>query len=456
MDNVLVQRQGQVLSTQMIQSVEILQMSTQELVEYLETTIQENPVLELQEHHDVPEEPKDLRRKLEWLESMDPQNRSYYRQDYEQDTDFLYKYGTVDDRSENLHEYILAQIQALELPLAVAACARLIADSLNQNGWLDESILQLAQDFGRTEEMMERGLAVVQSLDPPGVAARNLSECLNLQLMRRVPRDMLALQIVGEHLEALSRNHYRLIAQTLKVEERDVRRSCDLIRSLDPRPGARFTVHEHPSYITPDIIIAKTPNGFELLANEHILPSLHISNYYIRLLRESDDAQVKDYLTEKMGQAKWVIQAVEQRHKTLMACATCIFELQENFFKRNGYLMPLTLADVAEQIGVHPSTVSRAINGKYLQCARGVYPLGHFFSHRLNHIPGDGEASSDAAKACLKKLIDQEDKRKPLSDQKLSDHMVACGFTIARRTVAKYREELGIPGATGRKTIDMG
>lgn len=147
-----------------------------------------------------------------------------------------------------------------------------------------------------------------------------------------------------------------------------------------------------------------------------------------------------------------MIQAVEQRRKTLLACAECIFELQGDFFQRNGHLKPLTLAEVAEQVGVHQSTVSRAINGKYLQCPRGVYPLNRFFSHSLS-TSGGGEASPDAAKALLRELIDQEDKRKPLSDQKLSERLVARGFTVARRTVAKYREELGIPGTTGRKQL---
>lgn len=371
MDVVLTQKQGQILFTQMIQSVEILQMSAQVLLEYLQEAIQENPVLELQEPHDTPDGPDDLRRRLEWLESTDPQNRDYYHQDFETETDFLHKYGTTDDQAESLHDHLLAQIETLELSPEIAACAQFLAGCLDRNGWLDEGIPELARELGQPEKLVEQALAVLQSLDPPGIAARNLSECLCLQLMRRMPIDTLAIHIVSEHLEPLSRAHYGLIAHELNAAQEDVCRACNLIRSLDPRPGARFATHEPPPYITPDVIVSKTADGFELSANSHFFPALNISSYYTRLLKESDDVQVKDYLAGKVGQAKWMIQAVEQRRKTLLACAECIFELQGDFFQRNGHLKPLTLADVAEQVGVHQSTVSRAINGKYLQCPRG-------------------------------------------------------------------------------------
>lgn len=453
MDIVLTQKQGQILSAQMIQSVEILQMPTHTLQEYLQTVVQENPVLELQEYHNAPDKPDELWCRLEWLEATDPQNREYHHQDFETDMDFVSEYETVDDQTESLHDHILAQIETLELPPETAACARFIAGCLDRNGWLNDTIPELAQEFGQSEKHMEHALTAVQSLDPPGVAARNLSECLCLQLMRRIPVDTMAVHIAREHLESLSRNHYGRIAHALNADQSDVRRACDLIRSLEPRPGARFVVQERPSYITPDVIVFRNPGGFELTINNRFLPALNISTYYTRMMKESNDAQVKDYLVAKIGQAKRVIQAVEQRHKTLLACAECILEQQADFFQHNGHLKPLILSDVAKQVGIHTSTVSRAINGKYLQCERGTYPLSHFFSNRLS-VSGEGETSSDAAKAHLKELIEQEDKRKPLSDQKLCEHMVAQGFTLARRTVAKYRDELGIPGASGRKRLE--
>lgn len=454
MSLVLAQQQKQALSPQMVQSMELLQMASQELLEHLEAAAQENPVLELHETYDDSKQETDLHRKQEWLESTDFQNRSYHRQDSEHDVDFLNKYGAVEDYAETLYDHILTQLNGLSLPPETAACAKFLAGCLEKNGWLEEDLSSLARELGQSEEIMNRALAVVQSLDPAGVAARNLSECLCLQLLRRRPVDELAVRIAGEQLDALAKNHYGAIARALGASCGEVQRACGLIRSLEPRPGAKFAPYERPAYITPDIILVSLSGQTELLLNDRFLPTLNINSYYARLMKESGDDHVKDYLADKVNQAKWMIRAMEQRRKTLLACTECIVNAQEDFFRQGGQLKPLTLADVAEQVGVHESTVSRAINGKYLQCASGTYPLSHFFVRRLSAGTQGGELSSAAAKALLKRLIEQEDKRKPLSDQKLCERMAEQGCGLARRTVAKYREELGIPGTAGRKLFE--
>ena len=263
---------------------------------------------------------------------------------------------------------------------------------------------------------------------------------------------------IAEHyLDALSKNRYGLIARELKASQEEVRAACDLIRSLNPRPGTGFAARENLTYINPDIIVVSFQDHFELLTNDYYFPTLNISGYYTRLLKESDDEQVKDYLTGKVRQAKWMVKAIEQRRSTLMSCAECILELQEDFFRKGpGHLVPLSLADVAQRIGVHESTVSRAVKDKYIQCSMGVYPLSYFFSRSLGASGAGGEeaASPDAAKALLKKLIAGEDKKKPLSDQKLCELMAAQGCTLSRRTVAKYRDELHIPSTAGRKLYE--
>ena len=199
------------------------------------------------------------------------------------------------------------------------------------------------------------------------------------------------------------------------------------------------------------------PDHFELLTNDYFFPTLNISSYYTRLLKESDENEVKDYLTGKVRQAKWVVRSIEQRRSTLMECAKCILDKQEPFFRKGpGHLVPLSLADIAACVGVHESTVSRAVKDKYIQCSMGVYPLSYFFSRGLGAGASGGCdcSSPDAAKALLKKLIAGEDRRKPLSDQKLCDMMNAQGCALSRRTVAKYRDELNIPSTTGRKQYE--
>ena len=453
----LSQKQTQTLSPQMMQSMEILQMGSQELLEYIEEAVQENPVLEPEENYDKQDEFSILRRKLEWLESTDPQNRYYHQQDTEEEDNPLKNYGTVEDEDENLYYYVLSQLRVLELDPQVMEAGVFLVESLNQNGWLDEPLEDLAADCGQPLTVMERALSAIQSLEPAGVGARNLAECLKLQLVRRTPVDQLAVRIVEDYLDALSKSRYGLIARELKVGTEEVRASCDRIRALNPRPGTGFAARENLTYINPDIIVVSFPDHFELLSNDYYFPTLHISGYYSRLMKESDDAQVKDYLTDKMRQAKWMVKAIEQRRSTLMACAECILERQETFFRKGpGHLVPLSLADVAGRIGVHESTVSRAVKDKYIQCSMGVYPLSYFFSRSLGTHSAGGEetASPDAAKALLKKLIAGEDRKKPLSDQKLGQRMTEQGCPLSRRTVAKYRDELHIPSTAGRKQYE--
>lgn len=446
----IAQKLSQTLSPQMIQFMEVLQMGTQELREYLETAVQDNPVLELQEHYERRDESADMLSRWEWLDSHAPRERAERVQDAEDEPEPLHNFASAPAEEETLYIHLLRQLEALELPPDVSVCARFLAGCLDRNGWLEEDLSELARELDRPLPLMERALAAVQALEPAGVGARNLSECLYLQLLRRRPVDKLAVRIVREHLNSLAKCHYGLIARLLGEDQDRVRRACDLIRTLEPRPGAGFSPGDGPVYVVPDVIVSSANGSLEVTLNDRLVPSLNISAYYSRMLREDGDEQVREYLAGKMRQAKWLVQAVEQRRSTLAACADCIVKLQADFFRRGGHLRPMSLADVAAAVGVHESTVSRALNGKYLQCPRGSYPMSHFFSRRLGTEESD-LSSADAAKALLKVLIAQEDRARPLSDQKLCERMAEQGCTLSRRTVAKYRDELGIPGAAGRK-----
>ncbi len=459
MDLSLVTKQIQTLSPQMMQSMEILQMGSQELLDHIQDLVQENPVLEVAEQYDKKDELSDLRRKLDWLESTDVQNRSYQYDDSEEKPDPISNYGSTEQWEENLSLFLLSQLSAKKLPPHLEAVARFLIESLNENGYLDEDLTELTAALGCPENLAEEALRLVQSLEPAGVGARDLSECICLQLERKGMKDSLAERIAKDHLEALSKSRYGSIAKQLGADPCEVREACDMIRSLCPKPGSGFSARENPIYITPDIIVVSFSDHFELLTNDYYFPSLSISGYYKSLMKDSSDHEVRDYLTDKIRQAKWVMRSIEQRRSTLMGCAQCILELQESFFRHGpGHLIPMTLADVAKRLNIHESTVSRAVKDKYIQCSMGVYPLNYFFSRGLGCSGaagrGDGAASPDAAKALIKKLIAGEDKKKPLSDQKITELMEREGVAISRRTVAKYRDELGIPGTTARKEFE--
>ena len=452
-------KQTQTLSPQMMQSMEILQMGSQELLEYIEEQVQENPILEVEEKESGQDEGAVLQRKLEWLESTDVQNRTYHQQDSEDDAnDPISNYGSADEVEENLCFYVLSQLEGQELGPCLMSVCRYLVESLDSNGWLDESVEAIAAQIGKPVPLVEEALAVVQELEPAGVAARTLSECLVLQLDRRGEAGSLAETIARDYLDPLSKNRYGLIAKETGAGAEEVRAACELIRSLEPRPGSGFASRENLIYINPDLFVVNFPDHFEILTNDYFFPSLNISSYYCRMMKDSEDGEVKKYLSDKVRQAKWVVGSIEQRRGTLLKCAQCLVDIQESFFRKGrGHLVPMSLADIAACVGVHESTVSRAIKDKYLQCSSGVYPLSYFFSRSLGPARSGCDqdtTSPDYAKALLKRLIAGEDKKKPLSDQKLCQLMEAEKCVLSRRTVAKYRDELGIPSTTGRKAYE--
>ncbi|MEG2175570.1 MAG: RNA polymerase factor sigma-54 [Oscillibacter sp.] len=455
MDMQLHQKQTQTLSPQMLQAMKILQMGTQELTEYIQETLQENPTLESDEQMpampEVPvvdEELSLLRRKLDWLEDNDCQNSWYHRQEDEERTegyDFV-----AQPAEETLFEHLRSQVRFEKLPRTVALAVGGVMSSLNDCGYLDEPLSELALRFGVEEAVAARALRLVQNLEPVGVGARNLSECLCLQLKRQGETG-LAVTIARQYLEALSRDRYNQIAKETHSSREEVQEACRRIRSLNPKPGAAFGTRDTVRYVTPDLRVVWETDHFEVYSNDQYFPSLHISGYYRQLSQSTEDAQVKDYLNGKLRQANWVVHSVDQRRSTLLACARCLVQRQENFFRLGpGHLRPMSLQDIATELDIHESTVSRAIKDKHLQCDRGVFPLSYFFSRCLGGGGEDG-TSTDKAKAAIQTLIAGEDPQKPLSDQKLVELLAQQGVELSRRTVAKYREELGIASTMGRK-----
>lgn len=435
------------LTPQMLQSMEVLQMSTQELADYIQDLVQMNPAAELTEPAAQSDESEEMWRRLQSLADADHQNRQYLSPDREE-LDPLARVGTDGGLGETLVLHLTRQLERSHASTLVLRAAQFLCACLDENGYLRDELEDLSQASRLPLSALEQGLHLIQSLDPAGVGARDLSQCLALQLQRQGETGP-ALEIVLHHLERLGRKQYHAIAQEMGISQKEVLRAQSLIQELDPRPGAAFASRDETSYLVPDLVVIQDEHGLTVAYQDSYLPGLHLSGYYCKLQKQSADPEVKQYLTDKIKQAQWAIQAVEQRRSTLLSCAQVIVRRQEGFFRPGGHLSPLRLADVAQELFIHESTVSRAIREKYLQCSRGVYPLSFFFSRE----GGTEGTSVHQIKERLRQLVDREDKKHPLSDQKLCEQLEAEGCAISRRTVAKYRDELGIPSASGRKEI---
>lgn len=449
--------QKQLLSQKMIQSAEILQMDVQELETFVRELAMENPLVELEEIHPVQEGPqraderkREAEEKLEWLNRMDEQNRVYYKEEYEELEEKEAWNFSVEE--ENLQDYLLSQmIPYLKTGKDQDVLTHLVY-SLDSRGYLTDSVEELKERLELNEDEVVSYLQILKSLDPAGIGARDLKECLLLQLNRNNKEDKTALRVVEEYLDLLGKNQLPQIAAKLGVTLAELNDCCERIRNLNPKPGSSFSSRETLRYIRPDVTIVKFQNYFEVLLNDNAYPRLTINSYYSRMLHEDNSAEVKEYISDKLKQAEWITRCIEQRGETLLKVARAIVEIQRPFFESGaGNRRPMRLADIAGRIEMHESTVSRAVRDKYLQCTWGVYPLSYFFVKQVGGAGDDGGETPEQVKKCMEAIIAGENKKKPLSDQKITDAMNEQGIAISRRTVAKYRMQLGIPDASGRK-----
>lgn len=451
----LLQSQVQRLSLHQLQSIEMLQLSTQELDAYIRELSLSNPLVEPDEV--TPSSPEgrqedDLLRKLKWLEDNDYQNRFYQRVD-DDELDPLALLPSDGGLEETLFRFLSRQVHQLGLSESMAQIVRYLAACLDDNGYFRIPLEELSQNSSIPVSKLEEGLTILRRLEPAGVGAADLSQCLELQL-HRIHETGPALSIVRCYLPLLAKRHYRDIAARLGITQEEVLQAERLIRELEPRPGAVFQQPEQIPYILPDVFVEEDKTG-RLIARtrRRERPPFRINSYYRQLLSESQDKEVKEYLTDKLRQAEGVLSAIGQRESTLQRCAQVIVDRQAAFFRQGPQaLLPLRMSDVAEELELHESTISRTVREKYLQCSKGVFPMSYFFS-RAATAGGDAPSfGGTAARALLRRLIDGEDKSKPLSDQKLCELMAQEDCPISRRTVAKYREELNIPSAFARKT----
>lgn len=435
-------RQDLKLTPQLLQSMEILQMNSQELLEYLNKVSEENPLVEQEDAHALRSAYEELRQKASWIDA------GVHGGTFTHEDTSIPERGAADSAMESLTAFLCDQLDRKRLPKPLLALTRYIAELVDEDGWLTQEDLEGLLDLNIPQTLIDQALETVQSLEPAGVGARNLSECLLLQLARQRNVSPAVMDIVARFLPELSRKHYGPISRELGLTVEEIQEAEKIISSLEPHPGRSFQPQEPTVYVRPDIFIVELDGELKAILNEYYLPRVSISDYYTRLLKESDEKETKDYLQQKMQQAKWLLNSLERRGSTLRSCADAILDAQRSFFAgETGELAPMSLSSLAEALDVHPSTVSRATRGKFLQCRQGTYPLRYFFSRAI----GDQGPSQQAVKRKLLELVKAEDPKHPLSDQKLCQLLAEQGIQVARRTVAKYRIELGIWSSTARK-----
>ena len=458
MDLKLQVKQTQTLSQRMIQSAEILQMTSQELNTYINELALENPVIDIVEPPTAQEQ-REFIEQQEWLNSFNEENYYLYqRQNNDDDYDFKSSWNINTDDGETLQDYLWSQLITENFTDQETEIIKFMLECLDNKGYLEESIETIASYFGTDTELVEDLLSDLQALDPSGVCARSLEECLKLQLERRNMLTPVLESIIDNCLEMVARNQIPAIARKLRLSPAETAGYCQIIKSLNPKPGVSFSSRDQLRYIIPDVTIVKFKDHFDILLNESMYPTIELNSYYRQMNQNPESSELKEYLGNKIRQAEWVKQCVTQRGKTLMQVSRAILEHQEEFFTFGpAHLSPLRLADIAQELDIHESTVSRAVSKKYLQCSWGVYPMNYFFSRSVavQESSGNenGAQSVTAAdiKRVLREIIEEENKKKPYSDRLLGEKLAERGISISRRTVAKYREEEGIADASGRK-----
>ncbi len=471
-----------VMTPQLQMAIKLLQLSQLELVDTVQQELTENPLLEegpevqprSSESASSPGEQAGEKQKLVSSDEAESQNESQKEKEvreeaqvdweryleshanqapmpssFRPDTDDMPSLEATLTRSASLFDHLLWQIRMASFVDNEKRFALLVIGNLDSDGYLarDVTVEELAVEAGLHPEDAEEVLQMVQELDPAGVGARNLRECLSAQVrVFELDEDVEA--IVDRHLADLKRRDYKAIARELKISVDDVYDAADIISTLEPRPGRNLT-GEEAKYITPDVYVHNIDGEYFVVPNDDGMPKLRISGYYRSAL--TGDKQPKDYIKGKLRSAQWLIRSIDQRRRTIIKVTECIVERQREFFDKGiEYLRPMILRDVAESVGMHESTISRVTNNKYVHTPRGIFELKYFFNPGIRCRSGR-DVASESVKQHIKRHIDGEDKAHPLSDQKIVAVLAATGVIIARRTVAKYREALGILSSTRRR-----
>lgn len=465
------QRLQMVLAPQLRQSLEFLQVPMLELRSLVRQELEQNPTIEerITDNERIEVEgpelqlPDDALREFgeeyELLAQLDNDWKEYFRQNAPRSG------GTREDDerrkhlldsislAESLQEHLLHQLGLAGLSEQEKQIGELLVGNINDDGYLSVSLDELASSTGFDVAFLERVLAVIREFEPIGVGSRDLKECLLFQIEREGKRGTLAEAVVRDHLEALGARKYAQMAKALKQPVEQVHEIAHYIATLEPKPGRRFS-SDTAAYVVPEVVVQKVNDSYVVSLNDEQIPHLRISKQY-RSLMESDATapEVKTYIMEKIRSGAFLIRSIHQRQQTIRNIATELVRVQEGFLDKGvAHLRPLTMAEVAGVLGIHETTVSRAVSGKYMQTPQGIYEMKYFFTPGYKRADGE-TISNKSIKDRIHHMIAGETPSAPLSDQALADRLKAEGLTVARRTVAKYREELKIPPSHLRKSF---
>jgi RNA polymerase sigma-54 factor len=453
-----------VMTATLQQAIKLLPLSRLELIQKVHQEILENPFLEevaTQETSDTElanaELPQETSQDSEEFEV----DWEAYLQDFRSNPDYVPTLSKEVPSLEatlksetSLAEHLLWQLSLTVHDELEKQIGTYLIGNIDDDGYLQCQTEEVAKGFGCEEEQISAVLAVIQSFDPPGVGAFDLQESLLIQLHHLEMDDSLAWKIVQQYLSQLDERYFQKIARSFGVTINEVIAAVGLIRTLDPKPGSRFN-SSRVEYIVPDVVVVKVDDDYQVILNEDGMPSLRINALYQNVLRQNDGMQsdTREYLEEKFRSAIWLMKSVEQRRQTLLRVTKSLCKFQREFLDKGlAYLKPLVLKDVADDIGMHESTVSRVTTNKYVYTPQGVFELKFFFHSGLESLDGDA-MSSVSVKDIIRKAVAAEDSRKPLTDQQLMMILEAKGVKIARRTIAKYRTELHIAPASRRKRL---
>jgi RNA polymerase sigma-54 factor len=390
---------------------------------------------------------------IDWNNYLDEYS-SFGRTRFETEQKDAPQYEAFIARKDNLNDHLLWQLLMSSLSEKEKHIGSIIIGSINKDGYLEVSVDEIADMSDCPVEDVEDVLFLLHTFDPPGVCARDLSECLLIQAKALGFDDPTLIKIIKNHIKNLENKNYKAICRDLRISIKEVIFFIDIIKKLEPKPGREF-LDEEPRYITPDIYVYKVEDEFVIMLNDNGMPRLHISPYYREVIKQGKDisGQTKGYLQEKIRSASWLIRSIYQRQKTIYKVMESIMKFQYEFFEKGiTYLKPMVLRDVAQDIGMHESTVSRVTSNKYAHTPQGIFELKYFFNSSIRRSYG-GEMASVSVQYEIRKIIESENPKKPYSDDKIANLLNAEDINIARRTIAKYRDILGILSSSKRKTF---
>jgi len=459
-----------VMTPQLQMAIKLLQLSRLELQNTIQQELIENPALEEvlesgpEEPSEEPAEPVDanleskevtveetIRDDFDWQNYLDEYN-STGRTKFEFEAKDAPQYETFIAQKESLSDHLLWQLLMTLPSEEEERVGSTIIGNINQDGYLDLSIEEISHLTGSDPDLVRTVLSLMQTFDPIGVCARNLSECLLIQAKHYDLVDPVVTEIIQHHLHHLENKNYKAISKALKISIQDVVSVVNIIKRLEPRPGLQYS-SEEPQYITPDIYVYKLEDEYVIMQNDDGMPKLRVNSFYKTAISNGKEIKgdTKEYLQEKLRSAAWLIRSIHQRQKTIYRVMESIVKFQREFFDKGiSYLKPMVLRDVAQDISMHESTISRVTTNKYAYTPQGIFELKYFFNSSINRIHGEAIASASVMEK-IRQIIDSENPKKPYSDSKIAEMLSDANINIARRTVAKYREMMRVLPSNKRK-----